>query len=438
VNTFYLIGLLGQIGSGKTTVLKMLAQLGACTIDADMLAHLTMQRGTPTWTAIVKTFGASVLKPDGQIDRRKLGGLVFAKPEALQQLEAIVHPAVRTLTQDLLRANPKPVVVIEAIKLVEAGMHEWCDALWAIDCTPATQIERVMRTRNLSQAEAEARLAAQGSFEEKYKLANVIIDNAGDKKATLRQVEKAFRAIRPETARDKREWLFGVPREPEVQTEEVAPPAITEETTAPPLPDWAKERPAVRVVTRQKTAPPTTGGKPGIISPPTPDWAKSKTEVEVRRTRRSDLEMLSVALATKENRTKPLSREETLKRFGERGYRIAIADKKIVALAAWEAENLVASVREMWTESPDIAALALPRLFELIESEAGELLCEIVLLMIPNSASAHIVGQVRAAGYQPQDFKTLHKLWQQAVQDRMQPGDELWGKKLREVAVKPF
>jgi dephospho-CoA kinase len=316
---------------------------------------------------------------------------VFASPAALQKLESIVHPAVRALTKDLLRANRKPVVVVEAIKLVEAGMHQWCDTLWAVDCTPGVQIERVLRTRNMSQADARARLAAQGSFEEKSRLATIVIDNSGDQNATRAQVEKAWRAIHPETARDKREWLLGLSG----AQAEPAPPIQVDEETTPAAPK----------------------------------------ELLVRRSRRIDLEALGIALAKKENRAEPLSREETLKRFGVSGYRIALVDKQIVALAAWEAENLIASVREVWAESAEDAAQALPRLFELIENEARELLCEVVWLMLPASAPAYIAAQAQAAGYVPLGFDALHPLWQQAIQERMQTGDQLWGKPLREKAI---
>ena len=149
MKNFYLIGLIGNLGSGKSTVRKMLEQLGARGIDADALAHVVMQRGTPTWRAIVDAFGASILAYDGRIDRRALGARVFADASALQTLEAIVHPAVGALTKDLLRETTQPVVVLEAIKLIGAGMHHWCDALWAVTCPVDAQIERVTRTRQI-------------------------------------------------------------------------------------------------------------------------------------------------------------------------------------------------------------------------------------------------------------------------------------------------
>ncbi|MBI5033017.1 MAG: dephospho-CoA kinase [Chloroflexi bacterium] len=431
MSNFYLIGLVGNLGSGKSTVRKMLEQLGARGIDADALVHVVMQRASPTWRAIVGTYGLGVLQFNGRIDRRKLATKVFNDPVALQKLEAITHPAVGKLTREMLRDNQKPVVVLEAIKLVEAGMGAWCDELWVVNTVPSVAVERVMESRNINEAEARARLAVQGSLDNKIRLAKVVIDNSGDLDTTRAQVERAWRAIRPGTARDKSEWLYGLPRV-EQKSAAVAEPVV-EPVAAPPTVETPPIAQPVEPVA-QVAEPPA----PPVVetAPLTPVPAKS---IDVRRSRRSDLEVLSIALSKKENRATPLTREETLKRFGERGYRIALSDKQIVALLAWEAENLIASVREIWAESADDATLALPRLLQLVESEASELLCEVVFLMLDPGTPEYTLAQLRTAGYEQQDKSSLHKLWSQAVEERLQPGELLWGKQLREqVITKPF
>ena len=207
MSNFYLIGLVGTIGSGKSTVLKMLTQLGARGIDADALAHQVMRRGSPAWQNIVDTFGKDILQVDGRINRRRLGVRVFSDPTALKKLESIVHPAVRELTLQTLRRNRKPVVVIEAIKLLESGMARWCDALWAVTCAPDIQIERIVRTRHMREQDARTRLAAQKSLAEKFRRAQVLIDNSGKPAATRAQVLRAWKAIDVKNARDKRAWL---------------------------------------------------------------------------------------------------------------------------------------------------------------------------------------------------------------------------------------
>ncbi|MCX7840473.1 MAG: dephospho-CoA kinase [Anaerolineae bacterium] len=445
VKNFFLIGLIGPLGSGKSTVRQMLEQLGARSLDADLLAHVVMQRGTRTWRAIVNAFGVEILTHDGRIDRRKLGARVFADPAALQTLESIVHPAVLTLIKDILRDNQHPVVVLEAIKLFETGMDQWCDALWAVTCSPDKQVERVMRARHLNADQVRERLAAQGSFEDKLRRADVTIDNSGDLATTRAQVLKLWRAIRPETARDKSEWLgetarpvsppaapvIAVPPSPPVEPQVSAPPpsvSTVETIVAPPPVEPTIVSPPV-VPTEAVVAPTPTP----VVPPSTP------SEVEVRRSRRSDLDALAVAIAKRENLARPLSHAEALRRFGSGGYRIAVADGRIVAFAAWEVENLVAMMRELWAESNYVALLALPRLFDLIEEEARQLLCEVSIIFLEVSAPLYLSEQARACGYRQTEVANLHTIWQPIVRERLRPGERLWAKQLRaDIITKPF
>ncbi|MDE3089201.1 MAG: dephospho-CoA kinase [Chloroflexota bacterium] len=425
MKNFYLIGLTGNLGSGKSTVRRMLEQLGARGIDADALAHVAMQRGTPTWRAVVDAFGENILAFNGRIDRRKLGARVFDDADALQKLESIVHPAVGTLTQQLLREANDPVVVVEAIKLIEAGMHLWCDAVWVVRCAPEAALERVRRDRQMSEADARARLAAQTPVDEKVRTANVVIDNSGDENTTRAQVERAWRAIRRETARDKSAWLFATA--PLATPPAVAQPGLRDQSS-PAAPDWASGGGSFR-------AAPIS--QPTQAIAPVPIWAKGESKVEVRRARRSDLDALAVTIAKIGNRAQPLSRADTLKRLGERGYRIAIADGRIVALAAWEAENLVATVREIWAEPGDTSPRAIPQLFALIEGEAKALQCEVVLLLIDENALT-ISAEALALGYEQQELQTLHSVWQVVATERLHAGDQVWVKRLRtEITTKP-
>jgi dephospho-CoA kinase len=188
----YLIGLTGNIATGKSAVLRMLRRLGARVIDADALVHQLMAKGTPVWQAILDEFGEGILGPEGEIDRGKLGAVVFTDAEALKRLEAIVHPAVAARVDELIRQATEPVVVVEAIKLIEAGWHRTCDALWVVTCPREQQLERLMRTRKLSREEALLRIEAQPPQEDKAALADVVIDNSGSLKEMREQVEREW------------------------------------------------------------------------------------------------------------------------------------------------------------------------------------------------------------------------------------------------------
>jgi dephospho-CoA kinase len=191
----YLIGLTGNIGSGKSTVLRLLAELGAETVDADQLVHELLARDPDVIRAVIDVFGPQVANPSGGIDRARLGQRVFADPAALRRLEAIVHPAVGAEIDRRLATTTAPVVVIEAIKLVEAGMHARGDALWLVTCPPDVAIRRLVEERGMDEAETRRRLAAQAPIESKLAIADVVIDNGGTLEETRRQVEAAWSRI---------------------------------------------------------------------------------------------------------------------------------------------------------------------------------------------------------------------------------------------------
>jgi len=181
----YLIGLTGNVATGKSQVARLLSELGAHVIDADALTHELEQKGKPVHAAILAAFGSGILRADGEIDRAQLGKLVFSDPDALRRLEAIVHPAVtaevaRQISNLKSRASDgQAVIVVEAIKLIEAGLHEQCDALWVVTCRPGLQLDRLMRTRGLSETDARLRIVAQPPQSEKAALADVLIENNG-------------------------------------------------------------------------------------------------------------------------------------------------------------------------------------------------------------------------------------------------------------------
>jgi len=191
----YVIGLTGNIATGKSTVAKMLEELGATVIDADALVHELQRQGTPVYDDIIAAFGPGILDRAGEIDRKALGAIVFADPAQLRRLESIVHPAVLIEGARRILEAATPVVVYEAIKLIEAGRAEMCDALWVVTARSDVQLQRLMRDRHLSEAEARQRIEAQPPQSEKIRRATVVIDNSSSLEETRQQVTAAFRAI---------------------------------------------------------------------------------------------------------------------------------------------------------------------------------------------------------------------------------------------------
>lgn len=173
------VGLTGGIASGKSLVAAELAERGAIIIDADVLAREVVKPGTPALAAIVERFGSEVLN-DGQLNRSRLAEIVFADPLARRDLERIVHPAVQALAVELERVADAAAVVVHVIPLlVETGQQQNFDFVVTVDVDQETQIQRLIARNRFSRAEAESRIAAQATREERRAAADVVLDNTG-------------------------------------------------------------------------------------------------------------------------------------------------------------------------------------------------------------------------------------------------------------------
>jgi dephospho-CoA kinase len=187
-----LIGLTGNIATGKSEVGRILGVLGARVIDADKVAHEVMRPAGPAYDGVVAAFGPGILAPDGTVDRSKLGAIVFRDLEALDRLEAAVHPATIAEVARRITGATEPAVVVEAIKLIEAGMHHNYDALWVVTAPRSLQIERLVATRGLSAEAAALRVDAQPPQEEKAVLADRVFVNDGSLESLREKVEAAW------------------------------------------------------------------------------------------------------------------------------------------------------------------------------------------------------------------------------------------------------
>jgi dephospho-CoA kinase len=352
----------------------MLEHLGAFGIDADGLAHRAMSPGAPAYKPVIENFGRWVLNDEGQIDRVKLGRIVFADPNALAQLEGITHPVVRGAIDLLIRRSRQKVVAIEAIKLFESGLAAHCDTVWVIDAPEALQLERLVEIRKLSKSDAQARIDAQGAQSEKLARASVIIRNATGYEDTYNQVKMHLAS------------LIGAPEPAEVAAEEEP---VSVQPVAGALGEIAIRR----------------GG---------PDHAGRIAEF-----------MNGVAQAS-------LQRDDIMTRFGTKAYMLAMAGDRIVGLAGWQVENLITRIDEFLLAPDAPVKETVSGLLESIESGSNDLQSEIALVFLKNDTPQPTQDAVLALDYRQQSVAEL-KIpdWREAAQESAPPETFLVAKRLR-------
>jgi len=192
------VGLTGGMGSGKSTVAGLLSAYGAVIVDADVLAREAVATGTPGLARVVEEFGAQMLAPDGSLDRARLGAVVFADPDRLAALNAIIHPYVGARRAELTAQAPADaVVVFDVPLLVENGLQDDYDVVVVVDASEQTQLQRLVDGRGMVEGQARARIAAQTTREQRRAVADVVIDNDGDLETLRDQVRSLWERLRP-------------------------------------------------------------------------------------------------------------------------------------------------------------------------------------------------------------------------------------------------
>jgi dephospho-CoA kinase len=312
----YIIGLTGNIATGKSVVRRMLEHLGAYTIDADGLSHRATAKGAPGYEPVVRTFGQWILDQTGEIDRKKLGALVFRDPEALARLEAIVHPLVRGAIDVLIRRSAQPVVVVEAIKLLEGELRNRCDSIWVTDATPALQVERLMTARNMTREEARQRVGSQNPQTGKLSEADVVIHNDGNYDDLWRQVEGAWKRHVPSA-----ESTPAGPSQPELE---------------------------------------------GALS--------------VKRGKPQDAAAIAEFLNRLSRNGSRLTANDIMAQFGEKAYMLLHLNRRLVGIAGWQVENLVVRTTDLYLESGIDPEKAIGMLVQEIETVSADLQCEASLV----------------------------------------------------------
>ncbi len=195
----FLLGLTGNIACGKSTVGQLLAdRYAADYVDADRVVHQLYAAGTAETRAIAARFGDDLLRDDGTIDRRRLGDRVLGDDGALRDLENLLQPGIRAAIEQRLAASTADVVVLDAIRLIEAGLVARCQAVWVVTCDRAAQIARLMASRSMSEEQAALRVDSQRPVEEKLAYATEVIENDGRLDGLVAQIDAAWqRSIAP-------------------------------------------------------------------------------------------------------------------------------------------------------------------------------------------------------------------------------------------------
>lgn len=364
----YVIGLTGNIATGKSVVRRMLEHLGAYTIDADALSHRVISKGAPGYQPVLETFGMWLLDTDGQINRSKLGRVVFADKEALKQLEAIVHPYVGQAIDILARRAGQSVIVIEAIKLLESGLRNQCDTIWVTDAPQHVQVERLMRKRGLSQEDALQRVQAQSAQKEKLAAANLVVTNNGSYDDLWKQVSEAWKKISP----------------------------------------------------NQETGPATQ-----IISKP------AAGSLSLQRGKPRDAQKIAELITRLSKGKRTMTQDEAMEAFGEKAFLLLQMDNNLVGIVGWQVENLVARITDLFLDHRVAPDQALPLLVREVERASSDLQCEAALIFPPidlvgfDSVWKHL-------GYERRSPHELGvQAWEDAALESMPKGSALFFKQLR-------
>lgn len=371
----FVIGLTGNIATGKSVVRRMFEHLGAYTLDADALTHRAYAKGAPGYQAVIDEFGKWLVKKDGEIDRQKLGNLVFNDPDAMKQLEAIVHPLVRQAAEILIEKASQPVVVIEAIKLLEGELRKICDSIWVTNASEDVQVERLIRKRGMNRELALERIHMQSPQSVKISIANFVITNTGSYDDLWKQVSEAWKEIVP-----------------------VASNALED----------------------------TVANKKSVAS---------STDFTVKRGKPKHSSTIAELITCLSKGKRKVSASDVMEDFGDKAFMLLERDGQFVGMAGWQVENLVARTTDIFLDENVNVPKALETLIKEVESASRELQSEVSLIFAVNDLSTqHALWH--QLGYELRTPQTLGmQAWQDAATESISTGSALFFKQLRQDRV---
>ena len=365
----FVIGLTGNIGTGKSVVRRMLEHLGAYGIDADALSHRAMAKGAPAYEPVLEAFGRYVLDKDEEIDRGKLGRLVFSDAEALAQLENIIHPLVEQAVDLIIRRSTQKVIVIEAIKLLETKLADNCDNIWVVYSPPEIQLHRLTNLRGMHEKDARQRLSSQIPQENRLARATVVIKNVSTFEDTWRQV-----------------------------------------TTA-----WQRHVPLGDTLT-------VTSSQPVRLP---------LGEVNVIRATPRQADEIKDVFNSLGGTGMSITHDEIMAAFGEKAFMLLKVENSTMGLLGWQVENLVSRTIDILIDPALPPAQYLPVMIREMERAAGNLQCEASLVFAPNNLAMHD-ALWKSLGYDQRAPTQLGaRAWQDAAEELQSPNTVLFFKQLR-------
>jgi dephospho-CoA kinase len=395
-----IIGLTGNIATGKSAVMRLAREAGALTIDADNIVHELMDRDKPLQEAIAAEFTSRVRKADGRIDRDLLGQLVFADADQLALLESIVHPAVRREVDKRILESDASYVMIEAIKLLEGDMPQACHQVWVTRCDRQKQLERLRVCRGMETSAAASRIKAQGAQEEKIAFADVVIDTNGLMRDTQAQFEVAWGRL-------------PVPG----QAEAKARLDITQTPVRRPLPKTE----TTTTLTETAVEPESTN-----VTDLTPlEMGDAPEDLQVRRARPNDIPSILLLIQQFSGGAIKMKRADVLAALSERGYFIGQVGSEITTVVGWKIDSQVGRVEEIYIHPPEMIGVTGTAVIQEIQKSAYGHLCQIIVAFIPNSAPDDLRRLFLAHGYAPMERSEMANNWKEAI-DESQPEDSTY------------
>lgn len=393
-----IIGLTGNIATGKSAVMGLARDEGALTIDADKIVHELMDRDAKLQEAIAAEFSSRVRRADGRIDRDLLGQIVFSDPDQLALLESVVHPAVRREMDRRILESDAGYVMIEAIKLLEGDIPNACHQIWVTRCDRQKQLERLRVCRGMETSVAASRIKTQGTQEEKVAFADVVIDTNGLMKETKEQFEMAWGRLPAPGQAEAKPRLNLAPeplKRPQTKTEATA---VSPEST-------------------------TTESETADVSDLTPlEMGEAPEDLQVRRARPNDIPSILLLIQQSSGGAIKMKRSDVLMALSERGYFIGQVGSEISTVVGWKIDSQVGRVEEIYIHPPEMIGVTGTAVIQEIQKSAYGHMCQIIAAFIPNNAPDDLRRLFLAHGYVPMERSEMANNWKEAIEES-QPED---------------